>query len=153
MKFVPFGIVTTLSIDRINGERQAGKQINVMPPCSEQKTHLDKIADGRKVVAHDVSMGSHRPEELARKLLISDRLRNVAAPRPVFFNSSWNIRNSFSLSRLVRRSLIYVEKSGVMSTSVRFTFCKYLDSEVEQGQRWYGYRNVAFRVVSQCLGV
>jgi len=122
MKFVPSGIVTMLAIDRTNGERQEGKRINVMPPCSEQNAHLGKIADGLTVFAHEVSMGSPRPEELVRKLLSSDRLRNVAAPRPVFFSSSLNIRNSFSLSRLVRRSLIYLEKSGVISTSPRFNF-------------------------------
>ena len=97
-----------------------GNHIHMMPQCSEQNAHLGKIADGLTVFAHEVSMGSPRPEELVRKLLSSDRLRNVAAPRPVFFSSSLNIRNSFSLSRLVRRSLIYLEKSGVISTSTKF---------------------------------
>ena len=46
---------------------------------------------------YDISIGSPRPE-VVRALLISERLRNVAAPSPVFLNSSLNILNSFSLS-------------------------------------------------------
>jgi hypothetical protein len=60
-------------------------------------------------------MGSPRLEELDRMLVMSDKLRNVAAPRPEFFNSSLNIRYSLSLSRLVRSSLMYLEKRGVRS--------------------------------------
>ena len=50
-----------------------------------------------------------------RKLVISERFRNVAAPSPAFFNSSLNIRYSFSVSLLARSSLIYFAKTGVIS--------------------------------------
>ena len=72
-------------------------------------------------------MGSPRPEELERKLVMSDKLRNVAAPKPEFLNSSLNIRYSFSLSRLVRSSLIYLEKRGVRSRVKEFQSRWYLD--------------------------
>lgn len=67
---------------------------------------------------YSVSIGSPRPE-LVRKLVISERFLIVAAPRPVFRISSVNILYSFSDSRLVRRSLMYLKKVGVISRLAR----------------------------------
>jgi len=99
---------------------------------------------------YSISIASPRPE-LARVLLISERLRNVAAPRPVFLNSSLNILNSFWLSGLVRSSRIYLEKLGVISIpmNIRFVGDKYLDFEVVRGRRSYEYKIVSSRVVSR----
>ena len=82
----------------------------INPPCSK----LTVMADKRSSSLYSVSIASPRPE-LVRKLVISERFLMVAAPWPVFFNSSVNILYSFSDSRFVRRSLMYFAKVGVIS--------------------------------------
>jgi hypothetical protein len=47
--------------------------------------------------SYSMSIASPRPE-VVRALVISERFLNVAAPRPVFLNSSLNILYSFSES-------------------------------------------------------
>lgn len=77
---------------------------------------LTVMADTKSSSLYSVSIGSSRPE-LVRKLVISERFLNVEAPSPVSLISSANILYSFSDSRFVRRSLMYLANVGVISTS------------------------------------